>query len=252
MKEFPERPSSLSHPADMLLRKLEIKNYRSINRLAIDLGRLTILVGRNGAGKSNVLDALAFITDSLQGTLDHAIKSRGGMDAVRRRSTGHPHNFAFTLSLQLNEKITASYGFELTSKRSGRFSVKEEYAKIFDFDGTVLDEYKVRDGSVKGETSSSINMPVAAADRLYLVAASNVRSFRLLYDALTSMGFYNLNPDQMSELQSPDAGELLHRDGRNIASVIARLATEEPGCSPESNPIYPALYRESLRSSEPS
>jgi predicted ATPase len=42
------------------------------------------------------------------------------------------------------------------------------------------------------------------------------------------MGFYNLNPEAMKELQSPDAGELLHRDGGNIASVIARLAFDKP------------------------
>ena len=47
-------------------------------------------------------------------------------------------------------------------------------------------------------------------------------------DALTAMGFYNLNPESMKELQSSDAGELLHRDGDNIASVIARLEVEAP------------------------
>ncbi|MCH7870847.1 MAG: AAA family ATPase [Planctomycetes bacterium] len=49
-----------------------------------------------------------------------------------------------------------------------------------------------------------------------------------MYESLLSMGFYNLNPDAMKELQSPDSGELLHRDGANIASVIARLSEDEP------------------------
>ena len=38
------------------------------------------------------------------------------------------------------------------------------------------------------------------------------------------MGFYNLNPDRIRDLQSPDPGELLLRDGANIASVIALLS----------------------------
>jgi predicted ATPase len=37
------------------------------------------------------------------------------------------------------------------------------------------------------------------------------------------MGFYNLHPQAIRELQSPDAGELLRRDGRNLASVLARV-----------------------------
>ena len=40
------------------------------------------------------------------------------------------------------------------------------------------------------------------------------------------MGFYNFVPDVMKELQIPDAGELLTHDGRNIASVIARMERE--------------------------
>lgn len=71
-------------------------------------------------------------------------------------------------------------------------------------------------------------MPPTADDRLYLVTAAGLPEFRPAYDALVSMGFYNLNPEVMKELQSPDAGELLHRDGGNVASVIARLRTDRP------------------------
>jgi predicted ATPase len=37
------------------------------------------------------------------------------------------------------------------------------------------------------------------------------------------MGFYSLNPDRIRDLQSPDAGHLLARDGGNITSVLGRL-----------------------------
>jgi predicted ATPase len=37
------------------------------------------------------------------------------------------------------------------------------------------------------------------------------------------MGFYSLNPDRLRDLQSPDAGELLARDGSNITSVLVQL-----------------------------
>ena len=42
------------------------------------------------------------------------------------------------------------------------------------------------------------------------------------------MGFYNLNPDEIRELQLPDAGELLRRDGGNLASVLNVMAREHP------------------------
>jgi predicted ATPase len=71
-------------------------------------------------------------------------------------------------------------------------------------------------------------MPPAASDRLLLVSAAGLPEFRELYDALVRMGFYNLNPEAMKRPQSPDAGELLHHDGSNIASVMARLARSNP------------------------
>lgn len=42
------------------------------------------------------------------------------------------------------------------------------------------------------------------------------------------MGFYNLNPGEIRDLQPPDPGDLLARDGRNIASVLANLANRSP------------------------
>ena len=48
------------------------------------------------------------------------------------------------------------------------------------------------------------------------------------YDTLAGMGFYNLNPARIRELQSPDPGDLLDRDGGNIASVLDRMQSDSP------------------------
>jgi predicted ATPase len=47
--------------------------------------------------------------------------------------------------------------------------------------------------------------------------------FRPIFDALSHMGFYNINPALLRGLQSPDKGDVLLRDGRNLASVTARM-----------------------------
>ncbi len=60
------------------LRRVKIRNYKSIGKSDVELGRLNVLVGINGSGKSNFLDALRFVVDGLQTSLDHAIKARGG------------------------------------------------------------------------------------------------------------------------------------------------------------------------------
>ena len=77
----------------------------------------------------------------------------------------------------------------------------------------------------EGEVVSTtlINPPACASDRLYLVNVSGLDAFRPLYDALAGMGFYNLNPEAIRDLQPPDPGDLLSRDGSNLASVLSNL-----------------------------
>ncbi|MDB5323963.1 MAG: hypothetical protein JWN40_5594 [Phycisphaerales bacterium] len=227
MPQLPlEFPAAQPRDRDPFLRRVAIKNYKSIGKCDVKLSRLSVLVGRNGAGKSNFLDALRFVTDGLQSSLDHAIKSRGGITSVRRHSTGHPRNFAIELEFGTPDGGIATYGFEIAARTDGAFSVKAEQLEMRGPAGEIIAHYRIRDGEV--ERKSQLTMPRAVSDRLYLVVASGIPEFRVAYDALTSMGFYNLNPESMKELQSPDAGELLHRDGDNIASVIARLEAEAP------------------------
>lgn len=51
----------------MILRSLQIKDFRGIRDLEIDFHeQLTVIVGRNGAGKTSILDALAGMLQSLR------------------------------------------------------------------------------------------------------------------------------------------------------------------------------------------
>jgi predicted ATPase len=221
------------------VRRLRLRNYKSISQCDVEFGPLTLLVGRNGSGKSNFLDALRFVADGLNLSLDHAVKSRGGIDAVRRRSTGHPHNFGIDLELQVADDEFANYGFEIAAQPQGGLRVKEERLIINRGGGKARAGFHIVDGELQreaehpllprgnGHVTTHEGMPPVLPDRLYLVYAAGLPQFRAVYDGLLAMGFYNLNPEAMKELQAPDAGELLRRDGSNIASVVARLAKEK-------------------------
>lgn len=228
-------------PSQPFLRRVKVRNYKSIGKCDVQPGRLTLLVGRNGSGKSNFLDALRFVFDGLQTSLDHAIKARGGIDEVRRRSTGHPHNFGVEVEMELSGFRVATYGFEISSQPKGGFVVKSERIEVRNADNTCCAGFRLTNGQLD---SSSPNpreqMPQSVSDRLYLVTASGLPEFREPYNALLSMGFYNLSPEQMKEVQSPEPGELLRRDGSNIASVVARLAEED---SPTKHRIKEYLER---------
>src|SRR3984885_12594506 len=68
------------------LRRVRIRGYKSIAFCDVELNPLTILVGRNASGKSNFLDALAFLRDSLEVGPAEAVKRRGGWQSIHCRS----------------------------------------------------------------------------------------------------------------------------------------------------------------------
>ena len=207
-----------------------LKNYKSIAACDVQLGPLTFLVGRNGAGKSNFLDALRFVADALNSSLDHAIRDRGGINDVRRRSRGHPNHFSIRLEFALPEGSTGHYAFRIASRSRGNghdrvrggYRVQAEECRIQNGKYLTPEEYfRVDDGTV--DTSVDV-APAAVTDRLYLVNASGLPEFRPVYDAFSRMGFYNLNPDKIRDLQAPDPTDVLLRDGSNLTSILTQLS----------------------------
>ena len=206
------------------IHRVKLRNYKSIGRCNVRLGPLAVLVGPNGSGKSNFLDALALTRQALDMTLDHALRERGGINEVRRRSGGHPSNFSIELQFTLGDGVTQGlYSFEVTSERNGGFSVRRETCEVGLPSAMGLPtRFVVREGSVE-ESTLSVSLPRPAPDRLFLVSASNVDEFRPIYDALTGMAFYSFSPDVMRLAQPPDPGDLLQAEGKNLASVISSL-----------------------------
>ncbi len=67
------------------LRRVRIQGYKSIAFCDVALQPLTILVGRNASGKSNFLDALAFLRDVLEAGTVEAVHRHGGRQAILPR-----------------------------------------------------------------------------------------------------------------------------------------------------------------------
>ena len=208
----------------IFLTRVVLRNYKSIGTCDVRLAALTYLVGRNGSGKSNFLDALHLVRDALTGSLDNALNERGGLPEVRRRSGGHPNHFGIRLEFRLRNGQLGHYAFNVGALSGRDYEVQAEECSVGGIGKGPF--FKLEHGKLK--ESSEASFPAVTSDRLALASASGLLAFRPVFDALTGMGFYNLNPKLIRELQKPQDGRLLKPAGENIVSVIGHLERTAP------------------------
>src|SRR5262249_9003269 len=82
--------SARPHPCTVpsMLREVTVEGFKAVRRATLDLGEFTLLIGRNGAGKSSVLEAIQWLQESLLRGLGEATASRYRKfhDLMNRRS----------------------------------------------------------------------------------------------------------------------------------------------------------------------
>lgn len=65
-----------------MLQTLAIANYRSLRELALPMGRLNVVTGANGSGKSNLYRALRLLAETAQGGVVPALAAEGGLGST--------------------------------------------------------------------------------------------------------------------------------------------------------------------------
>src|SRR5689334_4861697 len=65
-----------------MLTTLAVANYRSLRNLVIPLGRLNLITGANGAGKSSLYRSLQLLADTAQGGVIPSLAKEGGLSST--------------------------------------------------------------------------------------------------------------------------------------------------------------------------
>ncbi len=210
---------------DPIVRRLVIKRFRSFPADVVEFANPMILVGHNGAGKSNFADVFAFLAESMQTPLQAVFDRRGGISAVRNRtsgSSGYPPNLGLAVELgALNDTISRGrFAFEVKALRPYGFEVVREQCLVlaknnerFWFDREASFTANVS-GLKPALDPSSLCLPVVGGDH----------RFAPILRALSAMRRYSIEPSRLREMQDPDSGIALRQHGGNAASVLQELS----------------------------
>jgi predicted ATPase len=185
---------------------------------------LTILVGRNASGKSNFLDALAFLRDLVVFGAREAVKWHGGTEAVLCRFAG-----GSSVSLEIEagyqplreaEPWTGLFEIEIALPPKGHPQIVRERVRLESPEPIRSTGYSVEGGRVTFDGPDVLPLDEWRNDDKVLLGMYGTTPFLELLEQLESIETYNFNPEAIREPQTPAPGGFLERDGSNLASVI--------------------------------
>ena len=206
----------------VMLRRLTLKRFRSLRSATVEFDNPTFLLGQNGAGKSNIVDALSLLADAMVAPLAAALDKRGGIGAVGHRSTsrGRVADVGLRVDIEgLVEARKAMYAFEVRPTQGYDYEVRCEQCFCVGQDGSR--SWFRRDGNT---FQSSIGThPALSPSALVLPLVAGDRRFAPVAQFLADIQPYRIDPRTLREMQDPDAGVRLRSDGANAASVLRQL-----------------------------
>lgn len=242
----------------MRLVDLRISHYKSLSDIELtDIQPVTVLVGCNGVGKSNMADALRFLRDAVVQGLDHAVSTRGGIGLVRQYSPRKPYqvSFDFGFAEDDSEALTARYQLTLASLREGNFRVERERCEwkgpskaMFNAHTSELIgidfESMLSERNTEGRIALKIAGQVVALDNDPLITSDTLAlGHRLtwlhlapiefggtsLRDFILNFRFSSIYPNTLRQPAPPDTDPILKENGANWASILRNMKKTSRG-----------------------
>jgi len=126
-----------------MIRRLRIRGYKSLRNSALELGPITVILGPNAAGKSNLLDLLGLLSElASRETVREAFKGhRGrpleafhspkgfGKDQYRELLQEHRLSFRVECDLELHPRIVEAVNADL-ARRESAVGASTTYTKV--------------------------------------------------------------------------------------------------------------------------
>lgn len=104
-----------------MITRIEIDGFKTFDRFGLDLRPFTAVVGPNASGKSNLFDAIKFLSRLAQTDVREAMRELRGRpeELFRRTSAGRSDRMAFAVEVLLDPRGVDPFGksFELRTQR---------------------------------------------------------------------------------------------------------------------------------------
>jgi len=215
------------------IKRITIEGFKSIRKLEdFELRPLNVLIGANGAGKSNFVEFLRWLREAVQQRLWETVRTTGGADAYL--------HFGPKLTRQIAGKVqfTGGYGYEFTllPTLSGQLVFGDE--RLVFADETVdLTEWATLSGPPQRSVSlGKENLEAKLKDRwkddFGWKGSARQEVPAWVFDRLSSLMVYHFHDTSTTagvrRQVDIHQNEFLYGDGGNLPAFLYRVMFENP------------------------
>lgn len=216
-----------------MIKKLQVKNYKSLKNLDLELGRRNVLVGPNMSGKSNLIDCFKFLTQMCISGVSRVFLDRGGFsEVVWKGESDGPISFRLVIEQEANEEESGkSYEYEISiagSPTTGLISIEREnlIVKTANLVSTLID---LRNGQGKvthidGSPAFHPTSPGASALEFAVPGWEGM----IVKNYISTWRYHRLLPALMKQPNAAIAQQFLMENGENFSSWFMTLQTRYP------------------------
>jgi predicted ATPase len=231
------------------LLKIYAENYKSLEQVEVELGNLNVLVGPNGSGKTNLLDLIDFLGDSVRADIGPALDLRGGYDRVVFRGAPRLRTGAVPVRIRVEANVTDFssdaardvyrltfwvrrvaerqalvrrewFKFKRTQGRGRRIEINGSNVGFIDEQASGADTLRRKEPILRSDSLALATLP-RLADR------EGGKQVRQIAELFSTFRVFDIDVPA-ARLPSPVTEALsLRHDASNLAAFLLRLAREE-------------------------
>lgn len=248
-----------------MIYEIRIQNFKSIpnarldfhlnpdgspeNKLDNEFKNLLVLVGQNGSGKSNLIDAIQFSLDVLTDDFEGAFENHGGFEAICFSKADTPNVIGFEIKLNVSNR-----DFIWGYKRENVWNAEAQFSEWCIISKKPLTQYsllnvqsKIKPINIPDYVSHSFVMSSTSIEIgrhgemerefrhdddnnsiLFLFSPQN-QKIKDLTNYIFSFSTYALFSNTLKVPQKTSKAKPMHRHGENWAAILKGMNKEQEG-----------------------
>lgn len=195
-----------------MIKRLEIRNFKSIRQQTLDLGSLNVLIGQNGAGKSNFISVLRFLERVADQQLSRYVFDLGGVGSLLFNGGEYSSNL----------KMLVHFGQEIENDKNLSYAIE---IATNGYNYRIEDEFIITDSNKKLRFDVDKFFPIRLTEEeshlQYAEMLPDVSAVRKTLMGLIAYHFHDTSTN--AGLKLPQAIDDIYRfktEGENLAPFL--------------------------------